>query len=340
MENIVEYDPKTTPWQLYEEDFPSIESLDHRLRFLIRYAILAPSSHNAQPWQFRIVGERIDLLADRSRWLRVADADRRELYITLGCALENLLIAIEHFRLPYTIRYFPDPGNEEHVASIWIVERGVPVESRPGDLFDAMTVRRTNHKVYDGRPIPREAMEQLRDCLMEPELTLYLTDDPAVKSGVDELVVRADALLFANPEFREELGHWIGQGVFGTPWLFAKLTRFAVTYLDFGRQTARRDEELLMSSPVFGVICSDMEGPRSWVRVGHLFERIYLRTTILGIGLQPMSQLTEVSDVRRELADLLPGKGLLPQQPFRLGYAEQESGHTPRRPLEEVLHNP
>lgn len=339
MENVLEYDPKTTPWHLYEEDFPSIESLDHQLRFLVRYAVLAPSSHNSQPWRFRIDGGRIDLFADLSRWLRVADPDRRELYVTLGCALENLLIAIEHFRLPYEIRYFPDPGNQDHVASISIAERGTPVQTRPPDLFDAITVRRTNHKVYDTRPIAGEDLTLLRACLMEPDITIYLTDDPAVRSCVDELVIRADALLFANPEFREELGYWIGQGAFGTPWLFAKLARFAVTYLDLGRQTARKDEELLMSSPVFGVICSDIEGPESWVRAGHAFERLYLQTTNLGISLQPMSQLMEVPDVRHELADLLPGSRLLPQQPFRLGYAEPESGHTPRRSIEEVVDN-
>ena len=83
----------------FENDYPHAGSLPDRLRFLVRYAVLAPSSHNTQPWRFHIAADRIDLFLDESRWLKVADADQRELHISLGCALENLLVAAEHFGL-------------------------------------------------------------------------------------------------------------------------------------------------------------------------------------------------------------------------------------------------
>ena len=70
--------------------------------------------------------------------------------------------------------------------------------------------------------------------MVEDGISLYLTDDPEIKRAVDALVNRADAILFADPAFRDELGHWIGQGVFGTPWLIAKLSQLAVSYLDLG----------------------------------------------------------------------------------------------------------
>ncbi len=58
---------------------------------LVRAAILASSAHNTQPWRFRIGPGRIDLFADLNRNLGTFDPLRRELYISLGCALENLL---------------------------------------------------------------------------------------------------------------------------------------------------------------------------------------------------------------------------------------------------------
>jgi hypothetical protein len=36
---------------------------------LIRKAVLAPSSHNTQPWHFWVSGSGIDLFADRPRGL-------------------------------------------------------------------------------------------------------------------------------------------------------------------------------------------------------------------------------------------------------------------------------
>ena len=68
------------PWAITEQDFPVAGSVEEQLRFLLGYAILAPSSHNSQPWQFRIDAAsapttQIDLLADRSRRLGVVDPE-------------------------------------------------------------------------------------------------------------------------------------------------------------------------------------------------------------------------------------------------------------------------
>jgi len=38
-----------------------------RIRSLLSYAILAPSSHNTQPWRFEIAVNRVLFYADRSR---------------------------------------------------------------------------------------------------------------------------------------------------------------------------------------------------------------------------------------------------------------------------------
>src|SRR5574341_1857496 len=94
---MAKYDPKVTPWQIDEQDFPVKRSPTEKLKFLLRYAILASSVYNTQPWKFAAGKDEIRLFADSSRWMRVSDPDQRELLISTGCALENLLIAAEHF---------------------------------------------------------------------------------------------------------------------------------------------------------------------------------------------------------------------------------------------------
>ena len=47
----------------------------------VEAAVLAPSSHNTQPWRFRLRGGGIDPRADRTRALPVNDPGDRELTI-------------------------------------------------------------------------------------------------------------------------------------------------------------------------------------------------------------------------------------------------------------------
>src|ERR1051326_2408409 len=39
-------------WSVCETDFPARASLAEQFAFLLNYAVLAPSSHNTQPWCF------------------------------------------------------------------------------------------------------------------------------------------------------------------------------------------------------------------------------------------------------------------------------------------------
>jgi len=59
------------------------------------------------------------------------------------------------------------------------------------------------------------------------------------------------------------------------------------------------------------------------------------------IRVHPMSQPMELPELRQEIKalvqTLVPGMDEIPQHTFRLGYADPEKKHTPRRPLEEVL---
>jgi nitroreductase len=92
--------PAIQPWLVRDTDYPMAGTIGDQLRFLLRYAILAPSGHNTQPWLFMITGDGIELYADRSRALPVVDPDDRELIISCGAALATLQIAMRHFGHP------------------------------------------------------------------------------------------------------------------------------------------------------------------------------------------------------------------------------------------------
>jgi hypothetical protein len=330
---MIKYDFIVNPWQIVEQNFPRNRGEAQRLAFLLRYAILAPSGHNTQPWKFAVGKDEIAIFVNKDHWLRVADADQRELYASVGCALENLLIAAEHFGYGHQVTYFPEALNQRLVAAVEFLPGQTSSSFRSPELFDAISARHTNRKPYDGRPIAEEALERIKACVVEDDISLYLASDSEIKRKADELASRADAIQFADPAFRREMACWADEGAFGPPWLLAKLAQLAVSYLDQSKRVAKKDSELLMSAPVFGMICSKENDRLSQVKVGQVFERIYLTATALDIRLQPMSQMTEIPEISAELANLIPESDMVPQQPFRLGYAEAECSRTPRRPL-------
>ena len=61
--------------------------------FMIESACKAPSGHNTQPWLFKIGASEIDIYPDFSKELPIVDPSHRELFVSLGCATENLCIA-------------------------------------------------------------------------------------------------------------------------------------------------------------------------------------------------------------------------------------------------------
>ena len=66
---------------------------------LVRYATLAPSSHNTQCWKLAMDGQGITILPDFSRRCPVVDPDDHHLFVSLGCAAENLVQAAQAFGL-------------------------------------------------------------------------------------------------------------------------------------------------------------------------------------------------------------------------------------------------
>jgi hypothetical protein len=308
---------------------------------LVGYATLAPSTHNSQPWRFGIgqIGhDEIHVHADRGRWLKVADRDQRELLISVGCALENLLIAAEQAGLQAVTHYFPRPVEEDLVATVTLSPGGRISPHRQG-LFDAIPRRHTNYRPFNGVPVESVVVQRLSELAVEDDVHVLFNDSLGARVAIESLVTKADAIQFSDPLFREELGFWIGQGVYGSPWLMAKLGQLAVTLLNLGGSAARKDAEVLMSSPLVGLITTTQDTGRARVRAGQVYERLHLAATVLGLSLQPMNQAMQVAGLRHEVLGCFgaTGEGRYPQVLFRLGYGQPETTATPRRAVDEVL---
>lgn len=315
------------------EAFPETGAYADKLAFLLEYARLAPSLLNSQPWQFSLREHTIGILPDLERWQPVTDPERRELYLSLGCALENLLTAAEYFRLGFHVAFGDSERGDETFARVQFVEGASINQVRDPGLFHAIVRRRTCRRPFLPKLIPHEELLQLRNARLESDLTLRFLANLEQKRRLAELVAAADRRLLANPDYRRELAGGIRRGMWRLPGPLTPLAALAVRHLNPGPRLARRERQLLTSAPVLAVLASRNDTPVDWIRTGQLFERLALTATKLGLAIQPMNHLLQVRSHRHELASMLPDSRLRPHLFLRLGYADGCGRPTPRDPL-------
>jgi hypothetical protein len=338
-------DAGSDPWRVDERAFPAGEGWPAQARFLIRYAVLAPSAHNAQPWLFHIWDEGLDLRADRSRALPVMDPQDRELTMGCGAALFHLRVAMRHFGLADEVAVLPRPDDPDLLARVRL--RGSHVATPEDErLFRALPRRHTSRLVFTNDPIPVPVLGTLRDVSVVEGAEMQDFTDLAEKRGIAELVAEADRRQGADPAFRSELAAWIhpdrahsrdglpGYG-FGRGDVVSSFGPLVVRTFDWGEGQAARDSQLAEGSPVLAVLGTRGDDPRAWLTAGQALDRLLLTACSENLSVSYLNQAVEVPELRQRLAALTPAV-TCPQVVLRIGYGPPVPP-TPRRPADEVI---
>lgn len=343
------------PREVDEADYPSGGSPEERLRFLLHYALLAPSSHNTQPWLFRIRGDEVEVLADRTRALPVVDPEDRELVMSCGAALFHLRVAVHHFGHLGVVRTCPPPERPEvlaeprHIPDCLARLRLGPPEEPDEEwerLFRAIPDRRTNRRPFEDRPLPGRLLEELRWAADVEGAWLAFLQEEERRNALAELVAEGDRVQGADPRFRRELAAWVHpnrsrsrDGLPGHALGMGDLTSFVgplvVRTFDWGEGRAAEDRQLALGSPTLAILGTDEDAPSAWMDAGQALDRVLLRAAAEGASASFLNQALEVESLRPRVADLLERTGH-PQLVLRFGYGPEVPA-TPRRPLEEAL---
>lgn len=305
---------------------------------LIRGAVLAPSSHNTQPWLFRLSESVIDVLADRTRALPVNDPEDRELAISCGCALMNLRVAAAGLGLRLQVELVPDPEDPDCLARATVTGKSAAPVAEAA-LSEFMQRRRTYRKRFASREVDSAMLDELVGAAKAEGAWLrpLLTEEARQQAAT--LVAEGDAAQWANPSWRRELAAWMharrrGDGLI-VPALAAPLAQLVVRTFDMGGGVGAKDRELAEASPLLAVLGTDGDHPREWVHAGHALQRVLLVACQHGLQASYLNQPIQIASLRPKLANLVGGG--FPQILLRLGYPLEEVPNAPRRPVEEVI---
>ena len=299
-------------------------------------AVLAPSVHNTQPWRFEVQPTAVEVYADYSRQLTVADPTGRELILSVGAAVFNLRVAVRvHGRTPVQVlETRVDTGRLARISPGAAVRGSAAARA----LAWAIPRRRSNRWPFTGVVPGREVLDDLAAAAEAEGATLRFPgrDD---RRAVLALVRTAEEELRDDPAYRHELTRWSARRLERRD----GITRAAagpraapggLALRDLGLAYPRRETVGFEPAPLIAVL----HGPdtaQGWVRAGQALQRVLLTATVHGVATSLLTQPLEIPELRALIAE--PRTGLPAQAIIRLGYARRPASPSPRRPLAEVV---
>jgi len=316
------------------------------MRELVRLATLAASSHNTQPWRFRIHERAISVLPDFARRCPVVDPNDAHLFESLGCAAENLVHAAAV--QGHTANVSFDSTNEEI-----IVRFEHESLARATDLSRAIMRRQCTKTPYDGSVLTSEALRLLEQTGQGAGVrTIFLTARPQM-DAVIEYVTRGNESQLTDPAFRKELVSWIrfnpgdalrtGDGLSGCtsgqPSLPTWLAKVIIGVVLTPKAQADVDARNIKSSAAVAVLVANRDDKAAWVEAGRTYERLALQAAALDIRNTFINQPIEVRPLRHQFESWLGLTGEHALLIVRIGRAPL-APFSLRRPVDHVIARP
>jgi hypothetical protein len=312
-------------------------------RELVRLATLAASSHNTQPWKFRVCEHSITVLPDFARRCPVVDPDDSHLFKSLGCATENLVHAA---------------AAQGHAADVSFdpAENGVVVRfersasARAGDLFHAIPRRQCTKTAYDGSLLASAQLNLLEQAGQGAGIRPIMLTARRQLESVIEYVARGNEAQLTDPAFRKELVSWIrfnpgealraGDGLSGRtggqPSLPRWLAKLIIGAILTPRAQTDADARNIRSSAAVAVFVAARQDKAAWVECGRACERFALQAAALDIRSAFVNQPIEVGPLRAQFESWLGLDGEHALLVVRMGRAAL-APFSLRRPPEEVM---
>jgi tRNA threonylcarbamoyladenosine dehydratase len=281
---------------------------------IIYSATLAPSPHNVQGWKFRFDGEKIEVLKDNTRKiLKEIDPHEKEGLISIGAAMENLVIAAIEEGYKPSIDWFPGDINSGLVAYVRL-EDG---DQERHELYPLLEKRSVNRSKYKKTPVQNHILSELMSIAAEEGFELKIVTDPFKIKELANLAGEAGSIKFSHEETHRELhgllrytpkeAAVLRDGLhlesFFIPSPLARLAKYAMSWdfvrilntFGYNRALAYFQETLLIkSSPAVALLVAKDDTAKNYINGGRVLQRIALAATKHGVSMQPHSAVADL----------------------------------------------
>ena len=333
------------PWQIDQSLYPDHSQLSDQIKFMLGYAILAPSSFNSQAWLCKLEESRVLIYINYQKMPQKSDKQGRFGFISVGCFLENLLIASGSFGWTTEVKLNSRMSAKDNlVATVTYLRRSS--DQMRGDDLQSMIKRATNRSLSQKYRLSKNQQGAMKR-LIEQGVNMQIVDAQELP-GIVALSHEADLRIWSDKDFREEHVEWVrsnitrkpdgmpGFGV-GVGLIPSLLSRPVILSSKFASLQAKKNQEALLSSANYLVLTS-ADAPSSWVAVGQTFQRLNLYLVEQGLVAAPMGQFIEDAKARLQLQGIIKSKQA-PQLFMRINKPSLLVRHSPRRSVGDIIIN-
>jgi len=174
-------------------------------RELVRCATLASSSHNTQCWQFHSDADAIVITPDLALRCPAVDPDDHHLFVSLGCATENLGQAAQAFGLHGNVLVEAHANSADTRIRVSLT----PADAIASPLYRAIAERQNTRGLYDGRALASNELTAVEHAGSGTGVQVLMLTDRLAMERVLEQVVIANSAQMQDAAFVQELKLWI-----------------------------------------------------------------------------------------------------------------------------------
>ena len=275
--------------------------------------------------------------------MSIGDANCRQLYLSLGCAVENIIVAAEYFG--YNTNVVIDKS-EKNVAVECNYASSPKIRS---NLIFSISKRVINREKYKEKSISNEILSDIL-LFADKELSITIISDKRTIIELANCALSATSESMSNKMFRSELSKYVipnkssakvgmpGFGL-GFPDIISYVAPFMLRTFDLSKLSNIKDEVLLKKfTPHIVVISTKNDDITSWINAGQITQRIFLKLTSENISSSVWAAPIQIGNAYVELQKILKNQ-FRPQMFFRIGYPTKVIKHSPRLSVNEVLKN-
>jgi nitroreductase len=336
------------PWEIEPKEFPFTGRLEEKIKYALQFAILAPSTHNTQPWCFSVKNDSCVVYLDSSRLLPYADKDKRDAYISIGCFFETLKHASSIFGIYSSEEYnlsenVEDSSSFKKIATVYFEDREILSIDTFG--LEAMKKRYNSRGVFSNSTLPEQCTDGIQQVALPDGCRGFFLHDNKDKKFIGNLVSDSIISFQKNNSFRKELVDWLntnnsdsrGDGFSVIPQPFSHILPFIIKNFNIGKLLAHINKKTITSAPLLCVIGANEDNKLAWFRSGEAVQKILL--TAARLDVQHSIFAAPIEDEKtRELLKTTYTDSFYPQLLIALGYSKKLQKHTPRLPIEERLY--
>ncbi|MCG9876055.1 MAG: hypothetical protein MH321_14860 [Leptospiraceae bacterium] len=337
---------------------------------IILTGIVAPNSHNSQPWKIKILSDKqFELYADGNRQLLPIDPVNRQLYHTQGTFIEFASIASEQLGYDLKVQLFPQGIDKAQTIGTLPIAKFTLSDKRLNKLnssgfYEAINNRQMNRGQYSGDYLGEELGQEILSLVKPNFASLVFVFGQNRIQEIIPMFQKSFEREISNPIQNNVSREWFriskediytkrdgitleGNGL-KQPILWMAKTFF----MDMSEEGWNSEDSVKQANESFAksletskgfvfLVSRGLDDAKSWVQAGREFGRLTLACAKLGIAFHTMNQAFVDTKESNETHDQFKKSLNLPkdariQLAGRMGYAEP-SFVSPRRELKEFI---